>query len=207
MNSQTHRPLITRRQRRIHRRQQQIMDAAAVIFGEQGYAHTTTKAIAEAADMAEGTLYNYFKSKRDILLAILHNLQQEVDKLLDDVESPHGMNDPVATVEWVLQLLVVRIPLSRILLAESWADDAILQEHAKQRIASIFQRVKNFITGQINQGTFRRVDPELATKMVLGVCLAPLVPVIRGEAAPPTPAELHAMAVAAVDLMLHGLET
>lgn len=182
------------------------MVAAAKIIAEQGYAKTSTKAIADAADIAEGTLYNYFKNKRDILLAILQQHQQEVDELLDEVENLEVTPDPVATVEWVLNLLLARLSFSRVLLAESWTDDHLLREYATERVMVIYQRVKSFIVGKMKSGTFRNVDPDLATKMVLGVCLAPVLPVMRGVAEPPSPEGLHTMAVAVVDLMLHGLE-
>ncbi len=59
-----------RKARRIQRVRGQIMDAAVEIIAEKGFTNTTTKAIAAKADMAEGTLYNYFKNKDDILLGI-----------------------------------------------------------------------------------------------------------------------------------------
>lgn len=59
-----------RRQRRVARRRQEILAAAARVFARKGYAGATTKEIAEEADVAEGTLYNYFGGKRDILRAV-----------------------------------------------------------------------------------------------------------------------------------------
>jgi len=198
--------LRNRRQRRIDRRRREIIDAAVQIIAEQGYANTTTKAIADAADMAEGTLYNYFRSKRDILLGILQQLQQEADELLDEVESSEGAADPVVIVEWALALLLTRLPFTRVLLAESWRDDDLLREYATGRVMVVYRKVKSFLLGQMKSGAFRSVDPDLATKMVLGVCLAPVLPAMRGVVEPPSSEELHAMAVAAVDLMMHGLE-
>jgi len=81
-----------------------------------------------------------------------------------------------------------------------------LREYATERVMVVYQRVKSFLMGQMKSGAFRSVDPDLATKMVLGVCLAPVLPAMRGVAEPPSSDELHAMAVAAVDLMMHGLE-
>lgn len=195
-----------RRQRRIDRRRREIIDAAVRIIAELGYANTTTKEIADAADIAEGTLYNYFESKRDILLGILQRFQQEADELLDEIEYLEGAADPVAIVEWALNLLLTRLPFTRVLLAESWTDDELLRGYATERVTGVYQRVKSFIVGQMKSGDFRNVDPDLATKMVLGVCVAPVLPVMRGVAEPPSPEELHAIAVAAVDLMMHGLE-
>ena len=195
-----------RRQRRIDRRRREIIDAAVRIIAELGYANTTTKAIADAADIAEGTLYNYFESKRDILLGILQRFQQEADELLDEIEYLEGAADPVAIVEWALNLLLTRLPFTRVLLAESWTDDELLRGYATERVTGVYQRVKSFIVGRMKSDDFRNVDPDLATKMVLGVCVAPVLPVMRGVAEPPSPEELHAIAVAAVDLMMHGLE-
>jgi AcrR family transcriptional regulator len=58
-------------------RLEQILDAAAHLFAERGFHRTTTKDIAEAADVAEGTLYNYFQTKNDLLFAILSRLSED----------------------------------------------------------------------------------------------------------------------------------
>ncbi|MBZ0286874.1 MAG: TetR/AcrR family transcriptional regulator; helix-turn-helix transcriptional regulator [Anaerolineae bacterium] len=60
-----------RRQRRAAARRQQILDAAVRVFAEKGFQRATTKDIAEAADIAEGTIYNYFESKDQLLSEIL----------------------------------------------------------------------------------------------------------------------------------------
>ncbi len=59
-----------RKAKRIERMRSEIMNAAIVIISEKGFKNTTTKEIAVQADMAEGTLYNYFKNKDDILMSI-----------------------------------------------------------------------------------------------------------------------------------------
>jgi len=59
-----------RKARRIERVRGEIMDAATALISEKGFKNTTTKEIAARADMAEGTLYNYFKNKDDILMSI-----------------------------------------------------------------------------------------------------------------------------------------
>lgn len=59
-----------RKAKRIERVRGEIMDAAISIISKKGFKNTTTKEIAAKADMAEGTLYNYFKNKDDILMSI-----------------------------------------------------------------------------------------------------------------------------------------
>jgi AcrR family transcriptional regulator len=65
-----------RRERQMAARLEQILDSAARLFAERGFHRTTTKDIAEAADVAEGTLYNYFETKNDLLFAILARLSE-----------------------------------------------------------------------------------------------------------------------------------
>ncbi|MCW5206134.1 TetR family transcriptional regulator [Desulfobulbus sp. F5] len=71
-----------------------IMDAAITLFGERGYENTSIAALARAAGVGKGTIYSYFSSKSDILLAFseeelacLHlELQQKIplDALLEE---------------------------------------------------------------------------------------------------------------------------
>jgi AcrR family transcriptional regulator len=70
----------TRRERRVARRKAQILDAAAQVFAEKGFHRTTTRDIAEAADIAEGTIYNYFGSKDDLLLGLINRLADLEDR-------------------------------------------------------------------------------------------------------------------------------
>jgi AcrR family transcriptional regulator len=52
------------------KRRDAIMAVSARLFGKQGYAATSMEEIAAAAELSVGTLYNYFKSKGDITLAL-----------------------------------------------------------------------------------------------------------------------------------------
>ena len=106
-----------RRQRRIARRRQHILAAAARVFARKGFDQATVKEIADEADLAEGTLYNYFGSKRDILLAIAGDTEASAVAIRQAVE---GMDDRAAMIlmfEKALDISVVlfvlfNIPLS-----------------------------------------------------------------------------------------------
>src|SRR3977135_3285849 len=56
-----------------------IVTAALSLFQTKGFDATTTKAIARKAGIAEGTVFNYFRTKEDIAL---HFFEQEVDQAI-----------------------------------------------------------------------------------------------------------------------------
>jgi AcrR family transcriptional regulator len=198
-------PFQARRQRRIERRRHEIATAAAQVFAEKGYANTTTKELAEAADMAEGTLYNYFEGKREILLAILKEMQAPFDELLQNAHKLQSREDFVRMVEAGFDIFVAQLDFTRTLLAEIWVDDIILQDFVTDRLRYIGEAIQAFIAQGIDAGTFRTMDPEVATLMVLGSFLALIIPVLRGMRPVPSKQTRRDMAEAAVDLLLDGI--
>ncbi len=71
---------LSRRERKKQEHRRRILEAALRLFETQGVEATTIDAIAEAADVSRGTLFNYFPTKESLLNAIaaeeLHDLQR-----------------------------------------------------------------------------------------------------------------------------------
>lgn len=63
-------------------RRAEIMDAAMLLFIEQGYTNTTTQDIVDKVNISRGLLYYHFKNKEDILYCLV---EQYSDKLLKDI--------------------------------------------------------------------------------------------------------------------------
>jgi AcrR family transcriptional regulator len=59
------------RERQKAGRREGILKAAAVLFRRDGFAATSIEQIAELAELSAGTVYNYFASKGDLLLALV----------------------------------------------------------------------------------------------------------------------------------------
>src|ERR1041385_2070201 len=57
-----------KREQNKERTKEQILSAALKLFRRQGLEATTTKQISQKAGIAEGTLFNYFKTKEDLAL-------------------------------------------------------------------------------------------------------------------------------------------
>ena len=71
--------MAAKREQQKQDRERRILRAAAHLFGTKGYAETAMEDVAASARLAVGTLYNYFRSKSELLLAIL---RRETDELL-----------------------------------------------------------------------------------------------------------------------------
>lgn len=59
-----------------------ILDAAAQLFGESGYAATTTNKVADRAGVSIGSLYQYFPDKDALLLALAERHIGEATQVL-----------------------------------------------------------------------------------------------------------------------------
>ena len=66
------RPRLTERRRPGTTAREEILDAAGELFTTRGYASTSTRAIAEAVGIRQASLYHYFKTKDELLSALLH---------------------------------------------------------------------------------------------------------------------------------------
>lgn len=56
------------RERKKRQTRQLIADSAARLFAQRGYENVAVVDVAEAADVSEQTVYNYFPSKKDLVL-------------------------------------------------------------------------------------------------------------------------------------------
>lgn len=72
-------------------RRSEILEAARRVFADRGFADTTVDDVAAAAGIAKGTIYLYFKSKREIYLAALRRdletLHAETKRRMDEARS------------------------------------------------------------------------------------------------------------------------
>ncbi len=59
-----------RKEREKEQRREAIIDSAEKVFFKKGFSAATMDEVAELAELSKGTLYLYFKSKEDLLLAV-----------------------------------------------------------------------------------------------------------------------------------------
>ncbi|PLT31669.1 TetR/AcrR family transcriptional regulator [Peribacillus deserti] len=78
-------------ERLILKRRNEMIRGAVTLFKEKGFHRTTTREIAKAAGFSIGTLYEYIRTKEDILYLVCDHIYEEVrDRLQKDVDTSKG---------------------------------------------------------------------------------------------------------------------
>lgn len=78
---------------------EQILEGAAHVFAERGYAETTTNHIADRAGVSIGSLYQYFPNKDALLVALMEqHMERTVAHLWEMLEEALPLNEPVGTL-------------------------------------------------------------------------------------------------------------
>lgn len=153
----------SRRDRRIAARQAQILDAAAHVFSQKGYQNATTKEIAEAADLAEGSLYNYFANKRELLIGVASAYAEEV---IADMKKIHADEYE----QLLAQFMANRFRRGRerrlfmLFLYESRWNEDVRRYYVEETMHQIIARTEQHLRQLIDSGTLRPIDPAIAAR-------------------------------------------
>jgi AcrR family transcriptional regulator len=199
-------PSDTRRNRRIERQRREIMDAAAQVFAQKGYAAATTRDIAEACDIGESTLYNYFEGKREILLAIIQHQAEQVDAVFLEFSRLETRQQMADIFVKVMDILLSQAHYTGALIGEAWFNDEIMTRFLSKRLAQISGYLEEYIRSRIQSGQFRPVNPSLAARMVIAVFMGFLLPALRGNELPPAGENRQRLAESVISLWLDGVE-
>ncbi|MEU6187405.1 TetR/AcrR family transcriptional regulator [Nocardia sp. NPDC047038] len=99
------RPRLEQRRRRGSTPRAEILDAAGELFTTNGYANTSTRAIADAVGIRQASLYHHFAAKDDILDALL---AETVAAPIELAERLRAASEPVPVRLYALALFDVR---------------------------------------------------------------------------------------------------
>ncbi|SEJ76440.1 transcriptional regulator, TetR family [Pseudooceanicola nitratireducens] len=148
-------------------RNRAIVEAASRLFQESGYEAARIGQIAELAEVSVGTLYNYFKSKADLLLAIV---SLEVEEVLHQGKAVLE-EDPKTASDAVYRLASIYYDHSLVYLTkEMWRTamalaiqhpDTPFSDRYHMLDAALAQQVKDLCEGLRARGLLcPEVDPD-----------------------------------------------
>lgn len=194
--------------RRAEARPDELLDAALDEFIAKGFDSARVEDIAKRAGLSKGALYLYFKSKEELLRALI---EREISPVFARVgDMARNAEDPRATLHLiahaagaaVAQPRFMAIPLLLISIANRFPElvDFYRGEvamHAKSGVETLVRR-------GVKLGQFRKVDPHAAARAIIGGVLfeALWAHVLRG----PTKINQLGWLDTHIDIVLNGLE-
>jgi len=159
---------------RVERRRQKNRDAllraASVVMSEKGVDGATMLEIAERADVGAGTVYNYFKSKDELAIAVLEDMMHSLALRIEATTG--GFDDPAQVyafgVRTVLETATTDVRWRQLLNRSEVIADALYRRMGPFAIRDLKQAV--------DAGRIPPTPPELVWRMtahsIVGVALA-----------------------------------
>ncbi|MCA9923105.1 MAG: TetR/AcrR family transcriptional regulator [Anaerolineales bacterium] len=149
--------------------EQRILNAAAQIFAELGYARSTTRKIAAAADVNEVTLFRYFGNKQNLFTAVLqqHTIPPEAATLFTINQNESYPEAMLNIGRFVMRILWERRDAMRMMLCEA-AHFPELQATLGQAPRRLRDMIASYLKQQIASGAIKPRDPDMMAQAFLG---------------------------------------
>jgi AcrR family transcriptional regulator len=189
-------------------RRTQILDAATRVFARKGFNRATIREVAQDAGVADGTIYNYFANKTDLLFGLLDRLndtERRPASLARATEAPaEDVGDAFrAYVRERVEALWSHADLLRAVLPELLANPEMRARYHDEVIAPTMALGEGALRALVANGTLRDLDVALTTRVVAGSVLGLMVLQLLGDET--LAARWHELADALADLLLPGL--
>lgn len=156
-------------QRKSDRTRRRVLSAAKQLFDKRGYRDTTIDDITRRAEIAHGTFYLYFRSKRAILKELLAQTFEEFDVLT--TVDPMGPADVATIVRQSLETYQRNKLLMR-LLREASASDTYFREHYDEVFVGLLVDHLQANIARIQAsvpGAPKELDPRAAARAIVGM--------------------------------------
>jgi AcrR family transcriptional regulator len=151
----------------------EILEHATRLFAERGYDGTTLQDIAEAIGITRPGLYNYIKSKEELLAALVTDVTENTARIVRTVR----LRSDLTSVE-KLRALVRSLVLQRATAPERFRvldrTEAVLPPEVasahQQAKRAVLTEVRTIIEEGVSRGEFRPRDERIAALSVIGMC-------------------------------------
>lgn len=188
-------------------RQEQILEAALSAFSNLGYDRATIPDIAREAGIAVGTIYNYFPSKRELLVAITK--KYIIEPFTAVIKQPHHAGDAAfmsAIMENRLNFGLANMEKFMPLLIEVQRDPELRRSYAEQVLKPVMDFMEKYVASRIEEGAFRDIEPALVTRAIGGMVIGFMFLYrIEGEYSPLHGTDHQKLAFEIANLVLKGL--
>jgi AcrR family transcriptional regulator len=147
-----------------------ILSSAQRLFARQGYEGTTTRNLAQAAGVAEGTLFRHFANKKAILVEVV---TQGWIEILTDLLTELSEMGSYKAVGQVMQRRMFKLresaDLMRVCFMEAQFHPELRDRIQSEIIAKMTDVTEAFIQTGMDRGVYRNMDPKLVARVFLGL--------------------------------------
>ena len=167
----------------VRARREQIVGAATRVFAEKGFRRATTREVARAAGVSEGTIYNYFEDKDALLMAILNGLN-ETERRAEDFEEGMSTDFRGFLKEYLrrrMSLIWENREVFRVVLSEMLVNAELREMYLRQVVEPTMRIAEEHFRSRMKQGEVRQTDAPLAMRSVAGAVLGVLVLGLLGD--------------------------
>lgn len=186
-------------------RREAIMQIALDMFREVGFDAASMSQIAARVGGSKATLYNYFSSKEDLLLAAM---MDKAKKHADNFEALLRTSGelPTQLERFIRSLLVImqtpeNVQILRVAISVG-NTSTIGRKFHDLSINDFWNKVAGILSEAINTGTLRQEDPQQMVMLLRCLCQADLVQSLMGDDTQLNDLELDQRAKTTVALFL-----
>jgi AcrR family transcriptional regulator len=150
----------------------QVIFAAKRLLVEQGYHGLAMREIAEAVGVSKAALYYHFQDKEQLLLAILESYLDDIEGLIDDVQT--CAPDSRTRIRLLIARILGQPAEQRAVIRLASQEMSQLSETARRDFDRLYHRkflrkIEAILADGVRRGDLRPVDPNVATWTLLGM--------------------------------------
>jgi len=185
-----------------------ILEAAQRLFARQGFEKTTTRQLAEAAEIAEGTLFRHFENKKAILVEVV---TQGWSEMLTDLLTHLSEMGSYRSIAQLMRERMLSLPkqadLMRVCFMEAQFHPELRDRIQAEVISKMTSVVEAFIQTGIERGTYRDLNPQVVARVFLGMFMIAGFSQDTLMDEDPSPGFQREMAETLADIFLNGILT
>lgn len=147
---------------------ERILDAALAVFAERGYAGTNLKDIADMVGIVKSALYRHFKSKEELMDAVIDRMSQYYEKHFGSEKNPPSVPATLAEFREMAAKMYaftlhdeLIIMTRKLLTVEQFRDEkirALATKHFNTGLEAMFTTVFSAMT---ENGILKKTDPAM----------------------------------------------
>jgi AcrR family transcriptional regulator len=151
----------------------EILESAAALFAERGFAATSLQEVANALGLSRTALYHYIGSKDDLLNQLVKEMPSQTADALHAIRTREDLT-PLERITEAITDMTHRSAANparfRLLVMSSNHLTPELRSRFREARVAVLEHLSAMIKEAVHAGDIRPVDPDLAAFAILGMC-------------------------------------